>query len=115
MLLSLKKRKKKDATALGALVDQEKAVAEQISILEDMIAEAPDRIRREYEETRGHMPPPDDWEDRQREKRFYAHLSKGEVRNEYRCQTRSTLLFVFLTIAIVSLLSWMVSFLKTMG
>lgn len=115
MLLSLKKRKKKDATALGALVQQEQAVAEQITKLEDMIAEAPERIRREYEETRGHMPPPDDWEDRQREKRFYANLSRGEVRNEHRCQTRSTALFVLLTIAIVSVLSWMVSFLKTIA
>jgi len=103
------------ATELNALAEQERAVAEQIAKLEDMISGAPERIRMEYEEQRSLMPPPDDWEDRQRAKRFNAILSKGEVRNEHRYQARSTALFILLSIAILSLLSWIVSFLKTMG
>ena len=78
----LKKKKKEPtivASELSALAAQERAVAEQIAKMEEMISSAPDRIRREYEESRTLMPPPDDWEDRQRAKRFNAHLSKGEI------------------------------------
>ena len=116
-MLVLKKKKKEPsivASELSALAAQEMAVAEQISKMEEMISSAPDRIRREYEESRSLMPPPDDWEDRQRAKRFNAHLSKGEIRNEHRYQARSTALFVLLVIAIGSLFSWIVSFVQTL-
>ena len=117
--MPLLRKKQKDpaigAAELSALVEQERAVAEEISKMEDMISSAPDRIRREYEESRSLMPPPDDWEDRQRAKRFNAHLSKGEIRNEHRYQARSTALFVLLVIAICSLLSWFISFLQNLG
>ena len=116
-MLVLKKKKKEPtivASELSALAAQEQAVADQIAKMEDMISSAPDRIRREYEESRTLMPPPDDWEDRQRAKRFNAHLSKGEIRNEHRYQARSTALFVLLVIAIGSLLSWIVSFVQTL-
>lgn len=117
MPLLRKKRKEPQigASELKALVEQERAVAEQIAKMEDMISGAPEKIRREYEESRSLMPPPDDWEDRQRAKRFNAHLSKGEIRNEHRYQARSTFLFVLMTIAICSLLSWIVSFIKNLG
>ena len=113
MPLVLKKKRETPigASELSALVEQERAVADQIAKMEEMISGAPDRIRREYEESRSMMPPPDDWEDRQRAKRFNAHLSKGEIRNEHRYQARSTVLLVLLIIAIGSLLSWIVSFL----
>ena len=116
-MLVLKKKKKEPtivASELSALAAQEQAVADQIAKMEEMISSAPDRIRREYEESRTLMPPPDDWEDRQRAKRFNAHLSKGEIRNEHRYQARSTALFVLLVIAIGSLLSWIVSFVQTL-
>ena len=116
-MLVLKKKKKEPtivASELSALALQEQAVAEQIAKMEEMISSAPDRIRREYEESRTLMPPPDDWEDRQRAKRFNAHLSKGEIRNEHRYQARSTALFVLLMVAIGSLLSWIVSFVQTL-
>ncbi len=115
MLVFGQKKKKEptiEATELSALVVQERAVAEQIAKMEEMIQTAPDRIRREYEESRSLMPPPDDWEDRQRAKRFHAHLSKGEIRNEHRYQARSTALLVLLVVAICSVLSWIVSFLQ---
>lgn len=111
-MLVLRKKKKEPsivAAELSALADQERALDEQIAKMEDMISTAPDRIRREYEESRSLMPPPDDWEDRQRAKRFNANLSKGEIRNEHRYQTRSTALFVLLLVAICSLLSWIIS------
>ncbi len=111
----LRKQKKEStivASELSALAEQERAVAEQIAKMEEMISSAPDRIRREYEESRTLMPPPDDWEDRQRAKRFNAHLSKGEIRNEHRYQARSTLLLVLLLLAITSLLMWITSFVK---
>jgi hypothetical protein len=116
-MLVLRKKKKEPtivAAELSALAEQEQAVAEQIAKMEEMISTAPDRIRREYEESRTLMPPPDDWEDRQRAKRFNAHLSKGEIRNEHRYQARSTALFVLLIIAICSLLSWIASFVQTL-
>lgn len=117
MLVMRKKKKEQPvgASELAALAEQERAVAEQIAKMEEMISTAPDRIRREYEESRSLMPPPDDWEDRQREKRFNAHLSKGEIRNEHRYQARSTMLFVLLVIAICSVLGWILSFLKTLA
>lgn len=117
-MLTIKKKTSQPpvgATELCALAEQERAVAEQIAKLEDMIGGAPERIRMEYEESRSMMPPPDDWEDRQRKKRFEAILSRGEVRNEHRYQARSTVLFVLLSIAIISLASWIVSFVKAMG
>ena len=103
------------AAELAALVEQERAVAEQIAKMEDMISTAPDRIRREYEESRSLMPPPDDWEDRQRAKRYKAQLSRGEIKNEHRYQARSTALFVLLLAAICSLLAWIISFLQNLG
>lgn len=117
-MLSIKKKTPQPAigaTELRALAEQERAVAEEIAKLEDMIGGAPERIRREYEESRSMMPPPDDWEDRQRKKRFEAILTRGEVRNEHRYQARSTVLFVLLSIAILSLLSWIISFVKAMS
>lgn len=117
-MIVLRKKKKEPtivASELAALSEQERAVADEIAKMEEMISSAPDRIRREYEESRTLMPPPDDWEDRQRAKRFNAHLSKGEIRNEHRYQARSTALFVLLIIAICSILSWIVSFLQTLS
>ncbi len=117
--MALIRRKKSDssikASELEALAEQEKTVAAQITKLEEMISSAPDLIRREYEEKRSMMPPPDDWEDRQLAKRFNAHLSKGEIRNEHRYQARSTIIFVLLVIAICSILLWIVTFLKGIG
>lgn len=117
--MSLLRKKKSEpkvgASEISALALQERTVAEQIAKLEEMIHGAPDRIRQEYEESRSLMPPPDDWEDRQRARRFNAHLSKGEIRNEHRYQARSTALFVLLSFAIFMLLSWIVTFLKTMS
>ncbi|GHC55736.1 hypothetical protein AAFN60_19425 [Roseibacillus persicicus] len=117
-MLVMRKKKKEPpigASELAALAEQERAVAEQIAKMEEMISSAPDRIRREYEESRSLMPPPDDWEDRQRAKRFNAHLSKGEIRNEHRYQARSTFLFVLLVIAIFSVAGWILSFIKTLA
>lgn len=60
-MILLKKNQKEEPVAAGeldALVQQERAVAEQIARMEEMIAEAPERIRREYEERRTLMPPP---------------------------------------------------------
>ncbi|MBK1834240.1 hypothetical protein [Roseibacillus ishigakijimensis] len=118
LMLPFQRKKKKPAAGaadLQALVEQERAVREQIEKLEEMIAEAPDRIRREYEDARTTMPPPDDLEDRLREKRFQAHLTRGEVRNQQRYQVKATGLFVLLLLAIGSVISWILSFLSTLS
>ncbi|MEM9080641.1 MAG: hypothetical protein AAGC74_08125 [Verrucomicrobiota bacterium] len=118
MLLARKKKNKSasvEVRELSALVEQERAVAEQIKKMEEMISTAPDRIRKEYEEQRSLMPPPDDWEDRQRTKRFNAQLTRGQIKNAHRHQANSTVLFVLLVVAICSLLSWIISFLQMLG
>ncbi len=115
MRLLRKKSKSKPqigATEISELAVQERTIEEEISKLEEMLTEAPERIRRQYEENRSLMPPPDDWEERQRVRKFHAKLSKGELRNAHRYQTRSTFLFILLSFAILSILAWIYNYLN---
>ncbi len=91
---------------------REEKLLSQISELEEFIEGAPDRIRKEMQEQITTMPPPDDLQDRRRERKFYTQLSKGEIRNEHRYQTRSAFLFVLLVAAILSLSAWICSVLQ---
>ena len=59
------------------------------------------------------MPPPDDLEDRRREHKFYSRLSRGEIRNEHRYQTRSAFVFLLLVMGILALSFWIYSVLQS--
>ena len=94
------------------LTSREEKLLSRISELEEFIEGAPERIRREMEEEITTMPPPDDLEDRRREHKFYSQLSRGEIRNEHRYQTKSAFLFLLLVTAILMLSFWIYSVLQ---
>ncbi len=94
------------------LTAREEQLLSRINELEDFIEGAPERIRQEMEDESTTMPPPDDLEDRRREHKFYSQLSRGEIRNEHRYQTRGAMLFVLLVTAIVALSAWIFSVLQ---
>ncbi len=72
---------------------KEEFLSTKIAELERMIDEAPEKLEERLERERTMMPPPDDFPDRERERRFYAELSRGELQNERRYRARSTVLF----------------------
>lgn len=104
------RNKPKPACSLSSRQDQ---LLSRISELEEFIEDAPERIKKEMEEEMTTMPPPDDLEDRRREHKFYSQLSRGEIRNEHRYQTRSAFLFLLLVTAILALSAWIYSVLQT--
>ncbi|MDB2673504.1 hypothetical protein N9Y81_00975, partial [Akkermansiaceae bacterium] len=55
------------------------------------------------------IPALDDREQRQRERLFYAQMTKGQLINERRYRTRNTVLFVLLLAATASLCWWIYS------
>lgn len=81
----------------------------EIAKYESLIESAPQKLREQRERERTTMPAPDDFADRRRERRFYADLSKGQIRNERRYRTRNTVLFVLLASATVSICWWIYS------
>ena len=103
---------KKEAGKDSGLGKREEQLLSRITELEEYIETAPDRIRREMEEEITTMPAFDDLVDRRREHKFYAQLSRGEIRNERRHQTRGAFLFILLAAAIAALSSWIYSFLQ---
>jgi hypothetical protein len=103
---------KKQSIGSGGLGKREEQLLSRITELEQFIETAPDRIRREMEEEITTMPAPDDLVDRRREHKFYTQLSRGEIRNERRHQTRGALLFLLLAGAIAGLSSWIYTFLQ---
>jgi len=95
-----------------SLTAREEQLLSRINELEAFIEGAPERIRKEMEDEITTMPPPDDLEDRRREHKFYSQLSRGEIRNEHRYQTRSAFLFVLLLTTIIALSAWIYSVLQ---
>lgn len=87
-------------------VDELSELDSEIAKFESLIESAPQKLREQRERERTTMPAPDDFADRRRERRFYAELSKGQVRNERRYRTRNTVLFVLLACATVSICWW---------
>jgi hypothetical protein len=96
----------------GGFGKREEQLQSRINELETFIETGPERVRRQMEEEISTMPPPDDLADRRREHKFYAQLSRGEIRNERRYQTRGAFLFLLLAAAIAGLSSWIYSFLQ---
>ena len=96
----------------STFAEREAMLLSRITELERFIEDAPERIRREIEAEMTTMPAPDDLDDRRRERKLLARLTRGEIRNERRYQTRSTFLLILLVSAIVALSSWIYSVLQ---
>ncbi len=98
-------RKMKRQTSAPSL-DELSALDSEISKYESLIENAPLKLLEQKERERTTMPAPDDLEQRQRERRFYADLSRGQIINERRYRTRNTVLFVLLLAATASVCWW---------
>jgi hypothetical protein len=72
----------------------------------------PDRLKRQREELASTLPPPDDFEDRERQRIFEERASRGKIRNERKAQRRSLLLLILLIAATASLVAWGLSLMK---
>ena len=96
----------------STFAEREAMLLSRITELERFIEDAPERIRREIEAEMTTMPAPDDIDDRRRERKLLARLTRGEIRNERRYQTRSTFLLILLISAIAALSSWIYSVLQ---
>ena len=73
---------------------------------EQFLLNEPKRIAAEAAERAATLPPPDDFADRRRERRFYELACRGQIRNERRAQAGSTLLFLLLIAATSGLVMW---------
>lgn len=90
-------------------------IASRIADLEQLIEEAPRQLQEKMELERTMMPAPDDLADRARERKFYAELSRGELRNEHRYRARSTVLFTLTVLATLSVCWWIYAELHRAG
>ena len=72
----------------------------------------PDRLKRQREDLAATLPPPDDFEDRERQRVFEERASRGKIRNERKAQRKSLLLLLLLLIATASLVAWGLSLMK---
>ena len=94
---------------------EEEFLSSKIAELEKAIQEAPEKLEERLERERTMMPPPDDFADRERERKFYAELSRGELQNERRYRARSTVLFTLSVTATASLCWWIYAELQRSG
>jgi hypothetical protein len=94
---------------------KEEVLSTKIAELERIIDEAPEKLQERLERERTMMPPPDDLADRERERKFYAELSRGELQNERRYRARSTVLFTLSVAATLSVCWWIYAELQRSG
>lgn len=97
---------KKKAEDFAEMERQKEALQAQINELESFIKEAPEKLQREEQERLQTMPAPEELAHRRRENEFAQRLTKGELKNERRNQTRHALLFVLIAAAIVCVSLW---------
>ncbi len=97
---------KKKAEDFAEMERQKEALQAQINELQSFIEEAPEKLQREEQERLQTMPAPEELAQRRRENEFAQRLTKGELKNERRNQTRNALLFVLITAAIVCVSLW---------
>jgi len=95
--------------------DELSALDLEIQKYESMIENAPLKLLEQRERERTTMPPPDDFAERRRERRFYAEMTKGQIANERKYHTRNTVLFVLLAAATISVCWWIYSSLVRYG
>lgn len=90
-------------------LDELSMLDSEIEKYESLIENAPLKLLEQKERERTTIPALDDREQRQREKRFLAQMTKGQLINERRYRTRNTVLFVLLVAATASVCWWIYS------
>ncbi len=100
---------------LDHLEGESKLLEEEIRKYETMIEEEPKRLLEELEKERCMMPPPDDLEEREREKDFYDKLSRGQLYNERRYKARNTTLILLIVAATIAVVCWVYNSLVSSG
>lgn len=90
-------------------------IASRIADLEQLIEEAPQKLEEKLELERTMMPAPDDFADRARERKFYADLSRGELKNQRRYHARSNVIFTLAVAATLSVCWWIYAELQRAG
>jgi hypothetical protein len=100
--------------SVAELKRQQAELSRRMRATQRELREAPGRRAREQADRAVTMPPPDDFADRQRERKFYAELSRGQLRNVRRSQAGSVLLFILLVAATIALVMWMLRIVQPM-
>lgn len=89
---------------MDLLAEKELALREEMSRLENYIQGGAEKERTDHINT---MPAPDELDEKRRHASFVDQvMSKKEIRNIKRHQAKSSILFLMLLLAIVSLSSW---------
>ena len=100
---------------IPATPDEVNEIDEEIAKYQNLINDAPQKRQEQRDRERNTIPPPDDFEDRRRQRRFFADLSKGQVINERRYRTRNTVPLVLLAAATLSISWWIYNSLISYG
>ncbi len=95
-----------DGPDLDSLSARERELQEKIAKLQDYVENAPERERQAEEERLRTLPPPSEIMEREREKSFMDKLSRGELKNERRDQTKNGFLLFLLILTILALGLW---------
>jgi hypothetical protein len=72
------------------------------------LAALPEQLELEIREQERTLPPPEDLEERRRQRDFEERAARGQVRNERRTQGRSLLLLFLLLAATAAMIAWVV-------
>lgn len=91
---------------VDSLSAREIELRKQIEQLQDFVEHGPERERQAEEDRMRTLPPPSEIQDRLREKKFMDQLSRGELKNEMRNQTKSGFLLLLLILATLALGWW---------
>lgn len=91
---------------IGSLSARERELRQQIEQLQDFVEHGPERERQAEEDRLRTLPPPSEIQDRLREKKFMDQLSRGELKNEMRNQTKSGVLLLLLILATLAIGWW---------
>lgn len=102
------RKKRPPASEIDELEAKRRELESKIAELEAL----PKQLELEILEQERTMPPPEDIEERRRQREFEERAARGQIRNERRTQGRSLLLTLLLVIACASMLSWVISLLR---
>ena len=69
----------------------------------------PQQLELEMQEQDRTLPPPEDLEDRRRQRDFEEKAARGQIRNERRTQGRSLLLMLLLLAATAAMVAWVIT------
>jgi hypothetical protein len=97
---------------LDSLTQVNEEVKNEIESLRDFINNEPNKRRQAEIERMQTLPAPDEIVTVRREKEFFDRLSRGELKNEHRHQAKNGVLFIFLSLAILSVCLWIYRFIS---